>query len=507
MSSTLNPEWLNQVCVRLGRALGCEVSFQDRPDDGDHPAIPPSHILWQAPVSNGQHVTGRLLVHTPEQKSDGTSHQAVDAAALVAELLERVAVLESQLAGSDEELLLEYANRAGAPPETPVEMVQRLLRAAQRAGHCWATAFFLAEGTGSRLKLRATCGIEAAVIPQVMRAWQESPDGQAAVAGPVNLSAAATNDVPWLPEGVRSALVLPAKTDQGCLGTLWCFERRERDWLDSEVRRLKLVTAQLATGLERMVLLRDSDARRRLSHELTFASVRHSGHAMGQLTPESGLDVAIRTASSAELGGDLCEVWPLTSRQTLSAIGDATGHSVPAAMIMAVARGSLRTLLNAGTTELNSTERIAARLNQALYSVTQGEQFMTLVCGIIDRDRRTLTFTNAGHPAPWLIRSGHAMELTPHNMLLGVLPEATYEESVTRLEVGDWLVLFTDGISEATSADQQFFQSRGILNAFGSGHWSSAADAAEVVWQALQHHCGDLQATDDRTLLVMRVLG
>lgn len=266
-----------------------------------------------------------------------------------------------------------------------------------------------------------------------------------------------------------------------------------------------LVAAHLAAGLERTVLLRESDARRQLSHELVFASSHHPAQAMGLLSADSGLDVAMRVASAATLGGDLCEVWPVGDGHTLLAIGDATGHSVPAAMIMSAARGSLRTLLGSGPAELKATDLLAARLNRALHSVTRGEQFMSLICGVYERSRNLLTYTNAGHPPPWHLRQGRATPLGSHGMLLGIVPDSVYDRSQILLQPGDWLICFTDGITEALSPGREMFRSTGVLKAIGNGEFATAEAAAESIWVAVQEHSAGAPPTDDQSLLVLRV--
>jgi sigma-B regulation protein RsbU (phosphoserine phosphatase) len=268
---------------------------------------------------------------------------------------------------------------------------------------------------------------------------------------------------------------------------------------------LQSVAAQIAAALERTVLLRESAARKKLREELQAASVHHTGSAVCALPRDSGLDVAFRSASAAELGGDLCEVWPIGEQRTLIAVGDAVGHSVPAALIMAIARGSLRTLLHEGAERVARTEQLMRRINQTLCTVTRAEQFMSMVCAAIDLDAMTMTYTNAGHPPPWLSRDGCRTPLESHGLLLGVLPETAYQHSVLPLHSGDLLLFFTDGVSEALSRDRSFFRTDGVLSALGNDPHQTAAEAADAIWRQLHEHLGLQSPTDDQTLLVVKV--
>jgi sigma-B regulation protein RsbU (phosphoserine phosphatase) len=309
----------------------------------------------------------------------------------------------------------------------------------------------------------------------------------------------------WLPPGCEVALSVAVQSPDGPLGTLWCYDRRDRTVTDRDVHVLQSVAAQIAAALERTVLLQESAARKRQRDELRAASQHHTGGAVSALPQDWGIDVAFRSANAAELGGDLCEAWPVGSQRTLIAVGDAVGHSLPAAMIMAVARGSLRTLLHGEAAGRSQTDLMMRQINRTLCTVTRAEQFMTLVCGIIDSRRMTLTYTNAGHPPPWLSRGGQRSVLGSHGMLLGIVPDATYQQSVLPLRRGDLLLFFTDGVSEAMSRDRSIFRSQGVMNALGERDWPSAEAAADAIWERLNGHVDRRSPTDDRTLLVVKL--
>ncbi|OYW23697.1 MAG: hypothetical protein B7Z55_03310 [Planctomycetales bacterium 12-60-4] len=509
MSAATNPEWLNDVCRKLSQALGCELTYSAAVEPAESCVVPRSHIVWQASVHDGQEVTGKLQLCASDSATHGADSQAANAvgtATVFAEILERLVSAERRLESVDHDPLLSNLSAPGNLVETPPQIVRRFLRTAQQASRSWGTAFFLKEAAGQSLHLRACDTVAAEEIPQHRRCLSQAPDSMAISQGSLIIRAEGEWSEHWLPRNCRSAFIVPVRTTEGCLGTLWCLERRERVWADPEIRRLTLVADHLAAALERTLLLRESDARRRLSHELAFASTYHPGHAMGLMPQDSGLDIAMRVTSAAALGGDLCEVWPIGEGHTLLAIGDATGHSVPAAMIMSAARGSLRTLLASGRAELKSTDLVAARLNRALHSVTRGEQFMSLLCGVYERSRNTLVYTNAGHPPPWHIREGRATSLRSHGMLLGIFPDSVYERSQIALQPGDWLVGYTDGITEALSREREMFCSTGVLAAMEDGRFDSAAAAADAIWSAVQRHSAGAQATDDQSLLVLRVM-
>lgn len=495
--------WLSTLCSKLSHTLGCEVSFHAACEPGAA-AVPPSHVVWQRPVHAGGELAGHLRVQSTAPAEGTAANQMVETATLFAEVLERLVSLESLLQERDQQArsLDELGRMEDAPPALP-DVVRRCLRVALQTCQAWGAAFFLADATQTSLQLRMAETLTPGSLPHPRRPRGKSPDGRALAQGEVLLSVLNEADREWLPDGCRIAAVTPVQTTAGPLGTLWIYERRQREWSQRELQSLRMVAGQLAAGLERIVLLQEREARQK---QLTYASTHHRVSALSPALAEAGLDVAVKSRSPDPLGGDLCEVWPIDDRYTLLAIGDATGHSVPAAMTMSVVRGSLRTLLGAPPEEVIAVERLAGKINRALHSVTHGEQFMTMICAIYDTRTRLLTFANGGHPCPWLIRGAQLLELKSHGLMLGVLPDATHDRFQTRLQPGDQLLLCTDGVLEAMSREREMFGTTGMAKSLVGCSRSDAATTATAIWSALDRHVAGQAPRDDQTLLVLRVV-
>lgn len=501
---TAPPEWIADVCDRVSEALGCRIEFHTAEEAGARG--PASRAVWHKAVHTGDELAGHLCVTDISDESEPGFSRMIGTVDVVADLVARLANAEHRLEsrGRDVSTLMELG-RALPQSSTLSATLEKLLAAAVDLTGYWSAAFFLADPLALSFQLRHARGLPSSGMPQARRQWSESPDAAAIRYGVIVLQRSEPAAGPWLPAGCATGFAVPVMSSAGPLGTLWCFDRRLRTVQPAEVQALQSVAAQTATVLERAVWQKESVVQKRLKDELQLASRRHPGHAFGPVPRDWGLEIAVRTASAAELGGDLCELWPVGPKRLLVAVGDAVGHSVPAALIMAVARGSLRTLI-AGRNEARfDIDEFTARVNQALYTVTRGEQFMTMYCGLIDLSKLTLSATNAGHPQPWLIRGHDAVALGAHGLMLGIMPDTTYEPSTVSLKPGDCLVFFTDGVSEAMSRTRELFRPQGVLKALKSSNWSTAENAADAVWTALQHHQGDTRSKDDQTLLVIRL--
>jgi sigma-B regulation protein RsbU (phosphoserine phosphatase) len=130
---------------------------------------------------------------------------------------------------------------------------------------------------------------------------------------------------------------------------------------------------------------------------------------------------------------------------------------------------------------------------------------MSLCYGVFDAVGRTFTYTNAGHPAPLLFREGEVQTLESHGLILGVVPEAGYQQSVVELQSGDLLVLYSDGISEARSSDQELFKAEGLVACVLAGPRESAGTVLDSIWSRVDEFIIGGEAGDDRTVLVLRV--
>ncbi|MFF6771982.1 SpoIIE family protein phosphatase [Streptomyces sp. NPDC012637] len=160
-----------------------------------------------------------------------------------------------------------------------------------------------------------------------------------------------------------------------------------------------------------------------------------------------GLDVAVRyrpAESESLVGGDWYDAVVLPSRKVLLCVGDVAGHGVEAATGMVVLRNALRGLAVTGA----GPGQLLAWLNSVAHHLT-AHVTATAVCGVYDPENRTLRWARAGHLPPVLVRKDEAVDLPLlRGLLLGALAEAEYEESELRLEPGDTVLMYTDGLVE-----------------------------------------------------------
>lgn len=211
-----------------------------------------------------------------------------------------------------------------------------------------------------------------------------------------------------------------------------------------------------------------------------------------------GFQIAAASQAARTLSGDYFDVLDLGEGKLALAIGDVIGKGVPAALLMSNVQATVRALV---TPSLEPSD-LAAKLNQSIRRNTTQGKFVTFFCGVLDSASRTLTYTNAGHCAPIVVRSSGAVErLEAGGAVLGVFAEWSYEQAAVTLAPGDRLLLFTDGITEAENGSQEEFGEDRLVKTATSLRTQSAAAMKGQILGAVERFT-DGRRQDDATLVV-----
>jgi sigma-B regulation protein RsbU (phosphoserine phosphatase) len=260
----------------------------------------------------------------------------------------------------------------------------------------------------------------------------------------------------------------------------------------------------------RSVHLRDqlSTAQAELHREVKIV-----GEIQRSLLPEtlpdiSGFDVASFYQPSAHAGGDYFDIVPLAGDNWGLIVADVAGHGASAAVIMAV----MRTLVHAHLPTnryLPSCEFLEFMNRQMTGTYTRDGRFVTVWCAVLDPVARTLTYASAGHNPPRLVRRGTVTALDAVKGLpVGIEDSSTYEEVTVALEPDDLLLVYTDGITEASrirNGVRDFFETERLDRILAEECLDGARDCVERVTQAVSAFTGLPVPADDQTLLVIRV--
>jgi sigma-B regulation protein RsbU (phosphoserine phosphatase) len=202
------------------------------------------------------------------------------------------------------------------------------------------------------------------------------------------------------------------------------------------------------------------------------------------------------------VGGDFYDVIELGNGKVGIAVGDVSGHGVPAALFMSLTA----TLLRAEAKRSDSPGDVLRAVNSQLLETSDSGMFVTLLYGILDSSAGTFEYARAGHSTPVLASPGKPAEQLKDGLgqLLGVLDDMVLDEVSIPFPSDTVMVIYTDGVTEAANGRKEFFGEEGLLEAVDSDDERQPDALIQRIWEAVQAFQGEASNEDDITLLAVR---
>ncbi len=262
-----------------------------------------------------------------------------------------------------------------------------------------------------------------------------------------------------------------------------------------------------------IAIIRDMTTKRRLDEErIQGEAAKHEMRlARGvQLTmlPESppkieGLDIAAKIEFCDDIGGDLFDFSRLANGKLGVSIGDVSDHGVAPAIVMS----SAKAMINALEQYTDDIEQMAYMLNNLLEQSTESERFITAFYGQIDPHTRSMTYVNAGHDPPIILRAatGDIEELDSNGLPLGMMTEEHYEmDDPVTFASGDLLLLATDGLMEAMNADDEQFGKPRMIEVLRELQDEPSEAILEEIFVRVREHLAGARVRDDQTAVLIK---
>lgn len=304
---------------------------------------------------------------------------------------------------------------------------------------------------------------------------------------------------------VRSFMAVPLQTNEKVIGLLYIdMPDLTREFTKEDLSLLTVMANVAAIRIEHSRLNEVEQAERMMAKELSQAGEIQRGLLPSAAPIIAGMDISGYNVPCRGVGGDYYDFFRLADGKVVIVVGDVAGKGMPAAMLMASLQARLQILVE---TE-EAPAKIVTRLNRSISGNCPDNRFITFFLMIIDPETGELRYCNAGHNPPLLVRaSGVTEKLDGGGLILGILAMAQYSEHKTTFQPGDTVVLYSDGISEATpiGIDEEFGEDRigiSILNRPSE----NSAQLIEGVLQDLQDWCVGAPYVDDVTIVVTRKL-
>jgi serine phosphatase RsbU (regulator of sigma subunit) len=207
------------------------------------------------------------------------------------------------------------------------------------------------------------------------------------------------------------------------------------------------------------------------------------------------------TRPANTVGGDFYDILPIPDGRVVVALGDVAGKGSPAALLMALLLAMLRTLVDEGL----EPAALVERLNVQICRHSPPSRFITLFYAVYDPATGGLTYVNAGQNPPLVYRrAGRFERLAGNGIALGMFEQSSYAAAAARLEPGDSLVLYSDGITEAEDPQGRPFEESGLERAIAIDPWREPAAMGAAVLREVELHARDTRFADDLTILILQ---
>jgi serine phosphatase RsbU (regulator of sigma subunit)/pSer/pThr/pTyr-binding forkhead associated (FHA) protein len=318
--------------------------------------------------------------------------------------------------------------------------------------------------------------------------------------------------------GIRQVLCTPLRlvryverADQRggneAIGVLY-LDSRERGALRSASARqaLETLSAEAAVAIENARLYREALDKAKFEQELKVAAAIQRSLLPPAQRDGGFFSTAAASVACRAVGGDFFDYVELPTHQFGFIVGDVAGKGSPAALLAAAVLG----MFSAEATYQTTPAGVITRLNHGLFRRAIESRFLTTFYGMLGRDGR-FTYCNAGHNAPMLVSTGSAgvsvRRLEIGGTVLGLFEHAVFEEETITLQPGDFIVAFSDGVTEALNPRGEEFTDDRLLASITARGDGAPKEILDGLLQDLRAFCQDATQNDDLTIVMVRFVG
>jgi sigma-B regulation protein RsbU (phosphoserine phosphatase) len=313
-----------------------------------------------------------------------------------------------------------------------------------------------------------------------------------------------------LASGIRTAMCAPlwfastsGETRDSVIGLVYVDSlQHAHSFSEDDLRVLTALANVAAAKIENVRLLEESLEKRRMEEDMRMAAEIQTGLLPREAPQVPGWDLAGCNRPCRTVGGDYYD-FALEDGRLLIALGDVSGKGTGAALLMTVLRAAVR----AHWTESWLADGVA-RINRTVCQNVPSSKYVTFFLAALEPALGRLTFVNAGHNPPLLVRAdGSLQRLEDGGLVLGMFENIVYTQGSVCLEKGDTLVIYSDGVTETWSPQGDEFGEEKLVELVTGSRSLGAAALQDAVLRELERFEAGARATDDRTLVVLKRTG
>lgn len=274
------------------------------------------------------------------------------------------------------------------------------------------------------------------------------------------------------------------------------------EYSDYDVEFIYSVGSLAIISLENRRLFKEALEKQKLEEELEFARDIQQNLLPSQIPPTNHFDIAAINLPSKQVGGDYFDIIKVDEGKYIIAIADVSGKGIPASLLMANMQAFLQVISKQNIDIATAT----ALINDLITQNTSDGRFITFFWGLLDDNEKKLTYVNAGHNPPILVRQNKIIRLSEGGIILGVMKTIMpYNSNSIDLESGDKIILFTDGVSEAMNPYSEEFSENRLEQIAINTSSLSAAETMNNIRKEIEEFVQGAPQSDDLTMLIISV--
>src|SRR3569833_482312 len=306
-------------------------------------------------------------------------------------------------------------------------------------------------------------------------------------------------------QDVRSLIAVPLQTGRDIIGIIYVDSPSIlRPFTRDDLNLLTVMANVAAVRIEHTRLAEMERARQIMARDLDQAAEIQQGYLPSVAPKVPGLDLAGHNAACRTVGGDYYDFFPYEGGRVAMVLGDVSGKGMPASLLMMGLQARVHALAEAPS-DLAS---VVPRLNRLTSANCPANRFITLFFCVLDSQTGELAWCNAGHNPPVLMRADGKDELLRGGgPVIGIIPEMEYREYRNRLEPGDTLVIYSDGVTEAANALNEEFETERLAETIRLSRHLTASQVVESIRMAVAAHAHGAPQSDDITIIAAKRVG
>lgn len=298
-----------------------------------------------------------------------------------------------------------------------------------------------------------------------------------------------------------SEIAVPIIKDEKAIGALDVESDKLGAFNHQHLEILEFFADAAAISLEKAILHHQILEKKKLEEQMQMAKDVQASLLPAQSPEIPGYDISGICIPTFDIGGDYYDYIPIDDNKIAIVIADVSGDGIPAALIMASFRAILRNQLKS----IKNLADLMHFLNQQISDVSRKRDFITTFCGELDFNNHTFNFINCGHNPPILIKSdGKIIMLETGGPSLNIIKDADFRSDVIKIEEGDQIILYTDGVIEIFGKNSKEFGLGRLRELVIENKNKSAAELINCVVNSTREFSGKKLYRDDFTIVVLK---